>query len=80
MQAKKVFDNRILSRIIGPKSDENVEWRKLHNEEFRSLYHSPNIFRVIKSRRLRMTGHVGRMEEGRSAFNILTAKPQERDL
>ena len=48
--------------------DENGEWRRLHNEELHSLYRSPNIVRVIKSRRLRWAGHVARMEEGRSAF------------
>ena len=52
----------------------NGEWRRLHNEEFHSLYRSPNIVRVIKSRRLRWAGHVARMEEGRSAFRILTDK------
>ena len=50
------------------------EWRSLHNEELHSLYHSPNIVRVIKSRRLRWAGHIVRMVEGRSAFNILTCK------
>ena len=50
-------------------------WRRLHNEELHSLYRSPNIVRVIKSRRLRWVGHVTRMEEGRSAFKILTGKP-----
>jgi hypothetical protein len=49
--------------------------RRLHREELHSLYRSPNIVRVIKSRRLRWAGHVVRMEEGRSAFNILTGKP-----
>ena len=49
--------------------------RRLHNEELPSLYRSPNIIRMIKSRRLRWTGHVARMEEGRSAFKILTGKP-----
>jgi len=49
----RVFENKILRRIIGPKRDENVEWRRLHNEELLSLYRSPNIVRVIKSRRLR---------------------------
>ena len=55
--------------------DENGEWRRLHNEELHSLYRSPNIVRVIKSRRLSWAGHVARMEEGRSAFKILTGKP-----
>ena len=48
------------------------EWRRLHNEEFHSLYRSPNIARVIMSRRLRWAGHI--MEEGRSAFKMLTGK------
>ena len=71
----RVFENRILRRIFGPERDENGEWRRLHNEEFRSLYRSHNIVRVIKSRTLRWAGHVARMEEGRSAFKILTGKP-----
>ena len=70
----RVFENRILRRIFGPKRDENVEWRRLHNEELHSLYRSPNIVRVIKSRRLRWTGHVARIEERRSAFKMLTGK------
>ena len=51
------------------------DWRRFHNEELRSLYRSPNIVRVIKSRRLRWAGHVDRVEEGRSAFKFLTRKP-----
>ena len=70
-----MFENRILRRIFGPKRDENVEWRRLHNEELHNLYRSPNIVRVIKSRRLRWAGHVARMEVSRSAFKIITAKP-----
>ena len=53
----------ILRRIFGPKRDENVEWRRLHNEELLSLYRSPNIVRVINSRRLRWAGHVARIED-----------------
>ena len=66
----RVFENRILMRVFGPKRDENGEWRRLHNEELHSLYRSSNIVRVIKSRRLRWAGHVARIEEGRSAFKI----------
>ena len=68
----RVFENRILRRIFGPKREANGEWRRLHNEELLSLYRSSNIVRVIKSRILRSAGHVARMEEGRRAFKILT--------
>ena len=74
----RVFENRILRRIFGPKRDENEEWRRLHNEELHSLYCSPNKIRVIKSRRFRWAGHVARMEVSRSAFKILTGKPLGR--
>ena len=70
----RLFENRILRRIFGPKSDENGDWSRLHNEELHSLYRSPNIVRMIKSRRWRWAGHVARMEEDRSAFKILTGK------
>ena len=72
--------NRILRRIFGPKRDENGEWRRLYNEKIHSLYLSPNIIRVIKSRRLIWAWLVARMEEGRSAFKILKDKNlQEMD-
>ena len=74
----RVFENRILRRIFGLKRDENGEWRRLHNEELHCLYRSPNIVRVIKSRRLRWAGHVARMEEGMSVFKILTDRPRAR--
>jgi len=61
----RVFDNRVLRRIFGPKRDEvKGEWRKLHNEELNDLYCSPNIVRVIKSRIMRWAGHVARMGGG----------------
>ena len=49
----RVFKNRILRRIFGSKREANVKWKKLHNEKLHNLYNSPNIIRVIKSRRLR---------------------------
>ena len=66
----------MLRRIFGPKRDGVTgEWRKLHNEEQNDLYCSPNIDRVIKSRRMRWAGHVARMEEGRGVHKVLVAKP-----
>ena len=66
----RVFENRILRRTFGPNRDDYGEWRRLHYDELHSFNRSPNIARVIKSRRLRWAGHVARMEEGRSAFKI----------
>jgi len=62
----RLFENRVLRRVFGPKRDEVTgEWRKLHNEELRDLYSLPNIVRVVKSRRMRWARHVARMGEGR---------------
>jgi len=72
-----MFENRVLRRIFGPKRDEvRGEWRKLHNEELNDLYCSPNIVRVIKSRRIRWAGHVARMGEGRGVYRVLVWKPE----
>jgi hypothetical protein len=72
----KVFKNTVLRGILGPKRGEVTgEWRKLHIEEHHDLYGSPTLVRVIKSRRLRWTGHVARMEEGRSVYSVLIGKP-----
>jgi hypothetical protein len=58
----RVFENRVLRRIFGPRRDQVTgDWRKLHNEELHNLYCSPNIIRMIKSRRMRWAGHVARM-------------------
>ena len=67
-------------RIFGSKSDENGDWRRLHNEELHSLYSSPDIARMIKSRRLRWAGHVARMDESRSAFKIFNRYTYKKEI
>ena len=74
-----MFENRV-RRIFGPRRDGVAgEWRKLHNEELNDLYCSPNIVRVIKSRRLRWAGDVARMEEGRVVHRVWWGNLRERD-
>jgi hypothetical protein len=64
-----------LGKIFGPKREEDGSWRKLHNDELQSLYSSPNIVRVIKSRRM-WDGHVARMGAGRGVYRILVGRPK----
>jgi hypothetical protein len=74
----KLFENRVLRRIFVPKEEGDGSWRKLHNDELHSLYTSPIIIRVIKSRRMRWAGHVARMGEGRGVYRILVGRPEGR--
>jgi len=74
---QRVFVNRVLSRIFGPKRDEETgEWIKLHNEGLNDLYSSRNVVQVIKSRRMRWASHVARMGEGRGVYRVLMVKPE----
>ena len=73
----RVFENRVLRRVFGPKRDEvTVEWRKLRTEELSDFYSLPNIVWMVKSRRMRWAGHVARMGEGRGVHRVLVGKPE----
>jgi hypothetical protein len=73
----RLFENRVLRRVFGPKMDEVTgEWRKLHNEELNDLYSLPNIVRVVKLRRMKWAGHVARMGENRGVHRVLVGKPE----
>jgi hypothetical protein len=67
---------RVLRRIYGPKKKEDGSWRKVHNDELQSLYSSPNIVMVIKSRRMRWAGHVAHMGEGGGVYRVLVGRPK----
>ena len=72
-----MFGNKVLRKIYGPKRDEMTgEWRRLHNEELHGLYDSPDVVRIMKSRRLRWAGHVARMGEKRRLYSIVVGKPE----
>ena len=76
----RVFENMVLRRIFGPRRHEVTgEWRRLHNEELNDLYLSPNIVRVIKSRRMRWAGHVARMGEERECIGSWWGNRREGD-
>jgi hypothetical protein len=67
----------VLRRIFGPKTDEVTgDFRKLHNEELHDLYSSPSIIRIIKSKKMRLVGHLARMGEKRNAYRLLVGKPE----
>jgi len=73
----RVFENMVLRRIFGPRRDKVTgEWRRLHNEELNDMYCSPNIVRVIKSKRMRWDGHVVHMGEERGVNRVLVGKPE----
>jgi hypothetical protein len=72
----RVFENMVLRKVFGPQRDEVTgEWRKLHNKKLHDLYCSPNIVRVIKSRRMRLAGQVARMWE-RGVYRVMVGKPE----
>jgi hypothetical protein len=75
----RVFENRVLRKIFGPKREEDGSWRKLHNDELHSLYSSPNIVRMIKSRRSRWAGHVECIGEGEVFTEFWLGSPKVRD-
>jgi hypothetical protein len=71
----RVFENKVLRRIFGPRRDEVTgDWWRLHNKEINVLYSSPNIVRVIQSRRMRWAGHVARMGEERGVYRVLVGE------
>ena len=77
----RVFENRVLRRILGPKRDEVTgEWRKVHNDELDDLYSAPSTVRVIKLRRMRWAGYVACMGEGRGVCRVLVEKPEGKRL
>jgi hypothetical protein len=75
----RVFQNRVLRRIFGPKREEDGSWRKLHTDELHGLYSSLNIVRVIKTRSMRWAEHVVRMGKGRGLYKFWVGGPKVRD-
>jgi hypothetical protein len=72
-----MFENRVPSKILGPKRDESIGmWRRLHKEELHGLYYPSNTIWVIKSRRMRWPGHVAHTEQTRDARRVLVGKPE----
>jgi hypothetical protein len=77
----RVFENRVMKRIFGPKRDEVTgQWRKLHNGDLHNLYSSPDTIWQDKSRRMRWAGHVARVGEGRNVYRVLVGKPKGKRI
>jgi hypothetical protein len=75
----RVFENRELRKIFGPKREEDESWRKLHNDELHSLYSLPNIVKGIKSRRMKWAGHVERWGRGEVFTRFWSGGPKARN-
>jgi hypothetical protein len=75
----RVFEKRVLRKIFGRKREEDESWRKLHNDELHSPYSSPNIVRVIKSKRMRWAGYVACMRRGEVLTGFWLGGPKVRD-
>jgi hypothetical protein len=71
-----VFENRVLRGIFWPKRDDVIGWRELHNEELRNFHCLLDVIRMLKSNRMRWTGHVAHMGEKRNAYKVLVGKPK----
>jgi hypothetical protein len=71
-----VFENRVLRKVFGPEKEEDGSWRILRNDELHNLYSSPNIVRIIKSKRMRWAGHVARPGEGRNMYRAVVGRPE----
>ena len=75
----RVFENRELSKIFGPKrEDVTGEWRKIHNEELNDMYSTFIFVRVTKSRRIKWARHVARMGDRKSVYRVLVGKPERK--
>ena len=73
-----MFENRVLRIFVHKRDEVTREWRKLHNEELNNMYSSPNIVRVVISRRMRWAGHVARIRERRGVYRVLVGKPKRK--
>jgi hypothetical protein len=70
------FEDRVLRKIFGPKREDDESWRKLHNDEIHRLYSSPNIVKMIKTRRMRWARHVARLGKGKVFYGVLVGMPE----